>query len=102
MYISMSHLRLHETQVSELIEAFSNRARLVDNAPGFIDLEVWHSDRDPGEVIMVSRWEHRDAFTRYMRSEEHRTSHARIEPSLKDAIRLERLDHLHTYNVVAR
>jgi hypothetical protein len=34
-----------------------------------------------------------------MRSEEHRISHDRIPPELQ--IRLERLEHLHTYEVVA-
>ena len=50
---------------------------------------------------MVSRWRDRAAFTAYMRSEQHRESHARIDPALKEAIRLERLEHLHTYEVVA-
>jgi hypothetical protein len=36
-----------------------------------------------------------------MRSESHRISHARIDPELDGAIKLERLDHLHTYEVVA-
>ena len=101
MYISMSRLRLPEAQVAELLEAFTNRARLVENAEGFVELEVWHSDRDPGEVIIVSRWSTRDAFKAYMRSDDHRTSHARIAPTLKSAIKLERLEHLHTYEVVA-
>jgi len=102
MYISMSRLRLPQAQVTELLDAFKARAGLVDSATGFIDLEVWHSDRDAGEVIMVSRWDDRAAFTRYMRSAEHKTSHARISPALKAVISLERLDHLHTYEVVAR
>ena len=50
---------------------------------------------------MVSRWRDRAAFTAYMRSAEHRVSHERIDPSLQAAIRLERLEHLHTYEVVA-
>jgi heme-degrading monooxygenase HmoA len=102
MYVSMSRLRLPEAQVPELVEAFANRARLVDSCEGFLDLEVWRSDRDPGEVIMVSRWSTREAFTAYMKSEEHKTSHARITPALKSVIQLERLDHLHTYEVMAR
>lgn len=40
MYISMSRLRLPEAQVTELLGAFSNRARLVENADGFVELEV--------------------------------------------------------------
>jgi heme-degrading monooxygenase HmoA len=102
MYISMSRLRVPQAQVSELLEAFSNRAGLVESAEGFIELEVWHSDRDPGEVIMVSRWSSRDAFTAYMKSAAHQTSDARISPTLRSAIKLQRLDHLHTYDVAAR
>jgi hypothetical protein len=37
-----------------------------------------------------------------MRSRAHRESHERIAPDLQAAIRLERLEHLHTYDVVAR
>ena len=84
-----------------MIAAFQRRAHLVDDAEGFLDLEVWRSDRDPGEVLMVSRWRDRDAFKAYMKSAEHRASHDRIDGELKDAIDLERLEHLSTYEVVA-
>ena len=101
LYVSMSRLRVPEERVDELVAAFRRRAHLVDDAPGFVDLEVWSSDREPGEVIMVSRWRDRAAFRDYMRSAAHRASHARIAPDLDAAIRLERLEHLHTYEVVA-
>lgn len=81
--------------------AFQKRAGLVESHGGFIDLQVWRSDRDPAEVLMVSRWRDRAAFTAYMRSADHRVSHDRIPPELKDAIRLERLEQMHTYEVVA-
>jgi heme-degrading monooxygenase HmoA len=101
MYVSMSRLRVDAAQSDALVAAFRRRAHLVDRFEGFTDLEVWRSDRDPGEVLMVSRWRDRAAFTAYMRSAEHRFSHDRIDPSLNEAIRLERLEHLHTYEVVA-
>ena len=97
----MSRLRVDEQRSDELIAAFRERAHLVDDADGFLDLQVWRSDRDLGEVLMVSRWRDRDAFKAYMKSAEHRVSHDRIDPDLKDAIGLERLEHLHTYEVVA-
>ena len=97
----MSRLRVDERRSDELVAAFRKRAHLVDDADGFIDLQVWRSDRDPAEVLMVSRWRDRDAFKTYMKSADHRVSHDRIDPQLKDAIGLERLDHLHTYEVVA-
>ena len=97
----MSRLRVPEGRSEELVSAFRARVRLVDEADGFVDLQVWRSDRDRGELIMVSRWRDRAAFTAYMRSPQHRISHDRIDPDLQAAIKLERLEHLHTYEVVA-
>jgi heme oxygenase (mycobilin-producing) len=97
----MSHLRVAPDRAAELVSAFRSRAGLVDNARGFLGLEVWQSDRDPGELVMVSRWTDRACFRDYMRSEEHRISHARIPADLDEAIKLEELAHLHTYEIVA-
>jgi heme-degrading monooxygenase HmoA len=101
MYVSMSRLAIPVERAPELVEAFRNRARLADMAHGFIDLQVWQSDRDPGEIIMVSRWCDRGAFANYMKSADHKISHNRIDPGLKADITLRRLEHLHTYEVVA-
>jgi heme-degrading monooxygenase HmoA len=67
MYVSMSRLRVAAAQSDALVAAFRRRAHLVDGAHGFVDLQVWRSDRDPEEVLMVSRWRDRAAFTAYMR-----------------------------------
>jgi heme-degrading monooxygenase HmoA len=97
----MSRLRVPAERADELVAAFRRRAHLVDDAEGFVDLQVWQSDRDSEELIMVSRWRDRDSFKAYMRSDAHRASHERIDPTLDDAIKLERLEHLHTFDVVA-
>ncbi len=101
MYVSVSRLRVEPAEAARLVDAFRRRAGLVDSADGFVDLEVWQSDRDAGEILMVSRWQNREAFKAYMRSTEHRISHARIDPELQALIKLEALEHLHTYDVVA-
>jgi heme-degrading monooxygenase HmoA len=101
VYVSMSRLEIPPDRAPELVAAFRSRARLADRADGFIDLQVWQSDRDPGEILMVSRWRDRDAFTAYMKSPQHKVSHDRIDPGLKADIALRRLEHLHTYEVVA-
>jgi heme oxygenase (mycobilin-producing) len=100
VYVSLSRLRVPAHASEELIAAFGRRAHLVDDAYGFIDLQVWRSDRDAGEILMVSRWQDREAFKAYMRSPEHRISHGRIDPQLQALIKLEALEHLHTYEVV--
>jgi heme oxygenase (mycobilin-producing) len=101
VYVSLSRLRVPDERAPELVAAFRRRAHLVDGAEGFIDLQVWQSDRDPGELVMVSRWRDRTAFKAYMKSDAHRVSHDRIDPDLDAAIRLQALEHLHTYDVVA-
>jgi heme-degrading monooxygenase HmoA len=101
LYVSLSRLRVPGERAPDLVGAFRRRARLVEQADGFVDLQVWQADKDPGEIIMVSRWRDRDAFKAYMKSERHRISHDRIDPDLDRLIRLERLEHLHTYEVVA-
>ncbi len=97
----MSRLRVPAERADELVAAFRRRAHLVDDAEGFVDLQVWQSDRDSEELVMVSRWRDRDSFKAYMRSDAHRVSHERIDPALDDAIKLERLEHMHTFEVVA-
>ena len=101
MYISMSRLRVAVERSDELVGAFGRRAGLVESHDGFVDLQVWRSDRDPAEVLMVSRWRDKDAFREYMKSNDHRVSHDRMDPSLRQAVKLERLESLHTYDVVA-
>lgn len=83
------------------MDAFRGRLGAVERHEGFVDLQVWQSDRDPSELIMVSRWRDRTAFRDYMRSEAHRVSHSRVDPDLDAAIDLKALEHLHTYRVVA-
>ena len=100
--MSMSRLRVAPDRAPELVAAFRDRVRLVELADGFLGLEVWQNDRDAGELIMVSHWTDRDSFKTYMKSDAHRISHGRIAPDLKADIRLQALEHLHTFTVVAQ
>jgi heme-degrading monooxygenase HmoA len=50
MYVSLSRLRVPAERAPELVAAFRRRAHLVDSAPGFVDLQVWQSDRDRTEL----------------------------------------------------
>jgi len=97
----MSRLAIPAERATELISAFRDRSRLVESADGFVDLQVWQSDRDAGEILMVSRWRDRDTFKAYMKSDAHKASHDRIDPGLKADIKLRRLEHMHTYEVVS-
>ncbi len=64
---------------AEILErSFRERLHLVEKAPGFQRLETWRDVTRAGVFQMVSWWDNADSFRQYMRSEEHRISHARI------------------------
>ena len=46
----MSRLRVPAERAEALVRAFRARAGLVDHADGFVDLQVWQSDRDEGQA----------------------------------------------------
>lgn len=100
-YVSVSHLRIAEDEAAGLIHAFRQRAHLVDSAAGFQRLEVWQGS-EPGEILMVSWWTDRECFKAYMRSAEHRISHDRIPADLREHIKLERLENVTSYDIVAQ
>jgi heme-degrading monooxygenase HmoA len=100
MYVSMSRLRVEADISEKLVDSFRNRLGAVDDHDGFLGLEVWRSDRDKTEVLMISRWRDRSCFKAYMKSADHKRSHERIPADVAAAIDLERLEHLHTFEVV--
>lgn len=99
-YVSVSRLRIAEAEAPGLIQAFRQRVHLVDDAAGFQRLEVWQGP-EAGEILMVSWWRDRECFKAYMRSPEHRASHDRIPDELREVIKLERLENVTSYQIVA-
>lgn len=77
-FVVSSEVTISPGSVEVLERAFRERLRLVEEASGFRRLEVWRDVMRPGVFQMVSWWESEDSFRRYMRSEKHRISHARI------------------------
>jgi len=54
MYVSMSRLAIAPERAPELVAAFVDRSRLADQADGFVDLQVWQSDRDAHDLRIAS------------------------------------------------
>ncbi|HEV1998041.1 MAG TPA: antibiotic biosynthesis monooxygenase [Candidatus Dormibacteraeota bacterium] len=78
VYVAVSEVAVVESGARALEEAFRDRIHLVERAAGFIDIEVLRDRRHEGRYLMVSRWASKANFTDYMKSEDHRLSHARI------------------------
>ena len=77
-FVVSSEVTIAPGGAATLERAFADRLRLVEKAPGFQRLETWRDVTRPDVFQLVSWWDDADSFRRYMRSEEHRISHARI------------------------
>jgi heme-degrading monooxygenase HmoA len=83
MVLVISRFRVANAKDEEVRKAFLNRPRLVENAPGFLNLEVFTERGDPSCFYLVTRWNDVGAFQAWHRSEAHRQSHEGIPSGLK-------------------
>lgn len=77
-FVALSEITVPEEGAEALEAAFGHRLRAVEGWPGFLGLEVWRDQGTLGRYVMVSWWATKDDFSRYMTSDDHRRSHARI------------------------
>ncbi len=95
-FVFCSEVTISAEHEEQLEQAFRNRVRLVEAAPGFQRLEVWRDASSPGVFLMVTWWDSAARFREYMQSEDHRRSHARIpsEPERPRAAGIRRYTRL--------
>lgn len=80
MFVFVSHLRVAEDDHAALERHFRERSRLVDGMPGFLYLQLLRPQAGADTHTLLTAWADRDAFRRYMASEERARSHER-EPA---------------------
>jgi heme-degrading monooxygenase HmoA len=78
-YVGISEIAVPPEGADALQVAFEARLRAVDSWPGFCGLELLKDRRRPDRFLMITRWESKVQFLAYMRSEDHRRSHRRID-----------------------
>jgi len=78
VFVAFSELYVPGDGKDELEMAFRDRLGSVERWPGFQSLEVWSDLANATSYAMVSWWTSSEAFREYMRSDDHRESHARI------------------------
>jgi heme-degrading monooxygenase HmoA len=77
-YVAVSEISVPEAGIAGLEHAFDQRLGAVDGWPGFQGMELLQDRRVPGRYLMMCRWDTREHFLAYMRSDDHRRSHARM------------------------
>jgi len=81
MFVFVSHLTVPESDHQALERHFRERSKLVDGFPGFLYLQLLKPEAGDATHTFLTAWESRDAFRRYMKSQEHAISHGR-EPGV--------------------
>lgn len=97
-FVAHSLLSVREAGREALRAAFADRLGRVEAWSGFRHLEVWADRSDPDSFVMVSWWDDEAAFRKYMASDDHRDSHARIPGGVSRP----RPERFTSYEVIAR
>jgi heme-degrading monooxygenase HmoA len=77
MFVFISHLTVPEADEDALERHFRNRSHLVDSFPGFRYLQLLRPQGGSATFTFLTAWDSREAFSSYMKSEEHSISHSR-------------------------
>jgi heme-degrading monooxygenase HmoA len=82
-YVSISRFRVRNGMEGDVAEAFRARPHLVDDAPGFVRMEVLSPAEDAAEFWLVTYWSDEESFRAWHHGHAFRESHAHIPKGLK-------------------
>jgi heme oxygenase (mycobilin-producing) len=83
MILALSRFKVANGMEESVALAFLNRPRLVENAEGFVSLEVFTDSSDPSVFYLSTRWTNETAFREWHSSKAHHASHQGIPKGLK-------------------
>lgn len=76
MIAIINRLPVKEGAADQIVERFAESEGDVQGFPGFVSMEVLRSDA-ADEVLVITRWQDREAFDAWVGSEEFRRAHGR-------------------------
>ncbi len=76
MIAVVNRLPVKEGLADQVVERFANGRGFVQDFPGFVSMEVLRSE-EADEVMVITRWQDKDAFDSWVRSDEFKTAHGR-------------------------
>ncbi len=96
--MAMSRFEIKDTaKIGAVREAFRNRPRLVDEAEGFVRLDVLQPQDTPSEFWVLTYWRDRAAFDTWYESPAFKVAHDRLPEGIKlvqSATRISVFDHI--------
>ena len=82
-FVSLSKFVVANDKMAEVKEAFRHRPHLVDEQPGFVQMEVFSPLDRPEEIWLVTYWNDRESFTLWHHSHLYQQAHKGIPKDLK-------------------
>lgn len=83
MFVALSKFEIANGMTGEVKKAFVNRPHLVEQAAGFMRLDVISPLDYPDEIWLITYWTDEESYKTWHRSELHRESHKWIPKGLK-------------------
>jgi heme-degrading monooxygenase HmoA len=82
-FVALSRFVIKNDMQAEVRAAFHNRPHLVDEAPGFLRMEVLSPQENSGEIWLMTFWSDEESFRTWHHSHLYRESHKGIPRGLK-------------------
>lgn len=82
-YVALSRFVVANDMAESVKQAFRTRPHLVEEAPGFLRMEVLSPVERPEEIWLVTFWTDRGSFRTWHHSHLYHASHAGIPKGLK-------------------
>jgi heme oxygenase (mycobilin-producing) len=82
-FVALSRFTVANGMEDEVKRAFVERPRRVEEAGGFLRLEVLSPLDDPREIWLLTYWQDEASYTAWHRSHLHHESHQEIPKGLK-------------------
>jgi heme-degrading monooxygenase HmoA len=82
-FVSLSKFVVANEKMAEVKDAFRHRPHLVDEQPGFVQMEVFSPLDRPEEIWLVTYWTDAESFSLWHHSHLYQQSHKGIPKGLK-------------------
>jgi heme-degrading monooxygenase HmoA len=76
MIAVINRLPVKEGMADQVVERFANGRGFVQDFPGFVSMEVLRSE-EADEVLVITRWQDKNAFNTWVHSAEFKKAHGR-------------------------
>jgi len=83
MIVALSRFTIANGMTEEVRAAFRARPHLVDDAPGFLGMEVMSPLDDHAEIWLVTRWRDEVSYHAWHRGHDYHEAHKGIPKGLK-------------------